>query len=558
MESSSSASPAPPKLGTDPVSVVSPSAPPPAEKPAELPVATSAVAESPKRSDVVSSSSTSVAPVEALPTPAAASSSSAPSVAAAASSSGSSSSAALVPLETRLDLRDEKFEEEEEEEEETLAAAAVAAGHAKKNVNIVFVGHVDAGKSTMSGHILCITGGVDQRTFEKYEKEAKAKNREGWKFAWVLDTTDDERERGKTWEIGQIPFETATRRYTILDAPGHKAFVPNMISGAIQADVAVLVISARTGEFESGFDKGGQTREHVVLVRTAGVRTVFVVINKMDDVGWAEARYKEIVGKLTPFLKGVGFNPGVDAIFVPVSGFVGLNLKDRLPPEICPWYSGPSLLELLDNLKPPERLVDAPVRFPVMDKLRDKGCIVMGKLESGVIREGAKLTLYPTKRSVDVLNVYIESAELGVAEPGDNVRIRLRGVEEDDVHAGFVLCSPDYFPPVVTKFEAETFILECKNIISAGYPCILHVHAVVQECVVSKIVAKMDKKTKEFSEKNPPFVKTGDRCIIRVEVLLPIVVEPYDVLDRMGRLMLRDEGKTIAVGVIRRVPKAAK
>lgn len=204
----------------------------------------------------------------------------------------------------------------------------------------MFVGHVDAGKSTMGGNLLYITGMVDKRTMEKYEKEAKEAGRESWYLSWALDSTPQERAKGKTVEVGRAYFETDARRYTILDAPGHKTFVPSMISGAAQADVAVLVISARKGEFETGFEKGGQTREHVMLIKTAGVTKLVIVINKMDDptVDWDQGRYEEIKGKLTPFVKGAGFNPKTDVTFIPVSAFTGVNLKDRVTKAICPWY----------------------------------------------------------------------------------------------------------------------------------------------------------------------------------------------------------------------------
>lgn len=210
----------------------------------------------------------------------------------------------------------------------------------KEHLNIVFIGHVDAGKSTMGGNLLFITGMVDKRTMEKYERDAKEAGRESWYLSWALDSTPQERNKGKTVEVGRAYFETDLRRYTILDAPGHKTFVPSMISGAAQADVAVLVISARKGEFETGFEKGGQTREHIMLVKTAGVSKVIIVVNKMDDptVIWDKGRYDEIKDKLTPFVKAAGFNPKTDVTFIPVSAYTGVNLKERPSKAICPWY----------------------------------------------------------------------------------------------------------------------------------------------------------------------------------------------------------------------------
>jgi peptide chain release factor subunit 3 len=269
----------------------------------------------------------------------------------------------------------------------------------KEHMNIVFIGHVDAGKSTMGGHLLYLTGMVDKRTLDKYEREAREQNRESWYLSWALDTNDDERAKGKTVEVGRAHFETDTKKYTILDAPGHKSYVPHMISGANQADVAVLVISARKGEFETGFEKGGQTREHVELVKTFGVQRLIVVINKMDDstVGWSKERYDEIVGKLTPFVRSRGFKIGSDTVFMPVSGFTGANLKDKMTSDMCPWYDGPSLLQYLDNISGIDRQVKAPFLMPILDHFKDAGVIVTGKIEAGRIAKGKHLVMMPTK-----------------------------------------------------------------------------------------------------------------------------------------------------------------
>jgi peptide chain release factor subunit 3 len=294
----------------------------------------------------------------------------------------------------------------------------------KKHLNVVFCGHVDAGKSTISGHIMYLTGQVDERTMEKYEREAKAKHRESWKFAWCMDTTDEERAKGKTQECGRGTFETEHKNYTILDAPGHKNFVPHMIGGASQADVAVLVISVRKGEFEAGFDRGGQSREHAVLAKTAGVKTLIMGINKMDDPSvclegglWDEERYEEVKGILLPFLKQTGFSEK-DVFFMPISGFTGANLKDRVDTKVCPWYGGPSLLEFLDGLQPSARFYDMPLRFPIADKYKDMGTCVMGKLEAGSIRKGESLIVLPNKTNVTVEDIFIDHGEEQVSLAG--------------------------------------------------------------------------------------------------------------------------------------------
>ena len=240
-----------------------------------------------------------------------------------------------------------------------------------------------------------LRGNVDQRTLDKYERDAKALGRESWKYAWVLDTTDEERAKGKTQECGRGSFSTESRHYTILDAPGHKNFVPYMIGGAGQAEIAVLVISAKTGEFEAGFEKGGQSREHAILAKTTGVRFLIVAVNKLDEVAWSQERYDEIVSKLTPFLKQAGFNPASELAFVPIDGLHGTNLQDRVSAQVCPWYSGPSLLEAIDGVALARRWVDLPLRIPVADRYREADCFVLGKLESGSLRAGDEVVVMP-------------------------------------------------------------------------------------------------------------------------------------------------------------------
>jgi peptide chain release factor subunit 3 len=253
--------------------------------------------------------------------------------------------------------------------------------YGKEHVNIIFIGHVDAGKSTLGGCILVATGMVDQRTLEKYKKEAKDMGRESWYLSWALDLTSEERSKGKTVETGRAYFETEKRRYSILDAPGHKNFVPSMISGTSQADLGVLVISSRKGEYEAGFDRGGQTREHAMLAKTQGVNRLIVAINKMDDptVQWSQERYKQCTTKLGQFLKGIGYDQA-SVFFMPVAAQQSLNIKDRVPKEVCPWWDGPSLLEYLDAMQTPDRKLSAPFMMPIAGKFRDLGTMVEGKI----------------------------------------------------------------------------------------------------------------------------------------------------------------------------------
>ncbi|CAE6422333.1 hypothetical protein ACGC1H_001764 [Rhizoctonia solani] len=440
-----------------------------------------------------------------------------------------------------------------------LYGDTVVDPNVKQHLNVVFIGHVDAGKSTMGGQLLYLCGMVDKRTMEKYEREAKEAGRESWYLSWALDSTPQERAKGKTVEVGRAYFETDARRYTILDAPGHKTFVPSMISGAAQADVAILVISARKGEFETGFEKGGQTREHIMLVKTAGVSKVVVVINKMDEptVEWSVDRYNEIKDKITPFVKASGFNPKTDVNFVPVSAYTGANMKERVSKSVCPWYDGPSLLELFDTMPMVDRKINGPVMMPISEKYKDMGTIVVGKLESGRVYKNDSLLLMPNKTNVEVAAIYNEmEEEINFAYSGDNVRFRLRGIDDEDITPGFVLTSPGKPVHAVTQFEAELVILEHKNIICAGYSAVMHVHTLAEEVNLAALLHYFDKKTNRKSKKPPQFAKKGQKIIALIEATAAVCVEPFKLYPQLGRFTLRDEGKTIAIGKVVKLREA--
>ncbi|KAJ7276372.1 P-loop containing nucleoside triphosphate hydrolase protein [Mycena haematopus] len=426
-------------------------------------------------------------------------------------------------------------------------------GDVKEHLNIVFIGHVDAGKSTMGGNLLFLTGMVDKRTMEKYEREAKEAGRESWYLSWALDSTPQERAKGKTVEVGRAYFETPFRRYTILDAPGHKTFVPSMISGAAQADIAILVVSARKGEFETGFEKGGQTREHIMLVKTAGVSKLIIAINKMDDptVNWDKDRYEEIRDKLIPFVRAAGFNPKTDVTFIPVSAYTGVNLKDRVSKTVAPWWTGTSFLEHVDHMPMVDRKVNAPLMMPVAEKYKDMGTIVVGKLESGHIRKGDNLILMPNKTAVEVAAIYNEmEEEVNVALCGDNVRIRLRGVEDEDISPGFMLTSPEKPIHAVRQFQAELAILEHKSIICAGYSAVMHIHTLSEEVTLPALLHYFDKATGRKSRKPPQFAKRGQKIVALIETSAPVCVERFADYPQLGRFTLRDEGRTIAIGKV--------
>jgi len=426
----------------------------------------------------------------------------------------------------------------------------------KEHLNIVFIGHVDAGKSTIGGQLLYLTGMVDKRTLEKYEREAKEKNRESWYLSWALDTNQEERDKGKTVEVGRASFETQNKQFTLLDAPGHRGFVPNMIGGACQADIAVLVISARKGEFETGFERGGQTREHAMLAKTAGVKHMVVLINKMDDptVKWSKERYEECCDKLLPYLKKCGFNPKNEIFFMPCSGLTGAFLKETIDESICPWFRGPSFLEYIDALPSWSRQVDGPFRLPVVDKYKDMGTVIFGKVESGATRRGAQLMLMPNRKQVEVLQLWSDEDEVNEVSSGQNVKIKLKGVEEEEVTAGFVLCDADKPCSVGKIFDAQVAILEHKSIICPGYSAVLHIHCAIEEVSVKTIIDIIDKKTGKRAKTHPRFVKQDQVALMRLECSGGLIcMEPFSQFQQMGRFTLRDEGKTIAIGKVLRV-----
>ena len=451
------------------------------------------------------------------------------------------------------------------EQAELVDDEALEEMYGKEHVNVIFLGHVDAGKSTLGGSILYATGMVDERTMEKYKRDAKDLGRESWYLSWALDQTKEERAKGKTVEVGRGFFETEKRRYSILDAPGHKTFVPNMVSGASQADVGVLVISARKGEYETGFEKGGQTREHAVLAKTQGVNKLVVAVNKMDDptVEWSKERFTECTTKLSTFLKGLGYNPKTDLTFMPIAAQQTLGIKTRVPKDVCSWIGDtPSLLEYLDSMQTLERKVNAPFMMPIAAKYRDMGTMIEGKIEAGVLKKNQHYLMMPNKAEIQISALYGETEdEVERAMCGEQVRMRIKGVEEEDIYPGFVLCSLKRPVHCVQAFEAQIRLLELKSILSAGFNCVLHIHSATEEVTFAQLLHKLEPKTNRKSKKAPGFAKQGMNIIARLEVLgTPgiVCVERFEDYPQLGRFTLRDQGQTIAIGKITRLISEAE
>ncbi|KAA8644246.1 hypothetical protein EYZ11_008066 [Aspergillus tanneri] len=476
------------------------------------------------------------------------------------SSPGRSSPARAEAPKAGRDANAVAMEQQADVDEETLKEIY---GEKKEHVNIVFIGHVDAGKSTLGGSILYVTGMVDERTLEKYKRDAKEAGRETWYLSWALDLTNEERAKGKTVEVGRAHFKLtvqspdgpAERHFSILDAPGHKSYVHHMIGGASQADVGVLVISARKGEYETGFEKGGQTREHALLARNSGVKKLIVAVNKMDDptVEWSKARFDECTVKVSKFLENLGYKKD-DLTFMPISAQRTLGVKDRVPKDLAPWYNGPSLIEYFTDMKMPERKINAPFMMPITAKYRDMGTMIEGRIESGVIKKNATCIMMPNRTDVQITALYGETEdEIPNATCGDQVRMRLRGVEEEDLLPGFVLCSPKRLVHTVSSFEAKIRILELKNILTAGFNCVMHVHSAVEEVSFGALLHKLEPGTGRKSKRPPPFASKGQTIIARLNVTSTagaVCVERFEDYNQMGRFTLRDQGQTIAIGMI--------
>ncbi|MEM2105453.1 MAG: translation elongation factor EF-1 subunit alpha [Candidatus Bathyarchaeia archaeon] len=426
----------------------------------------------------------------------------------------------------------------------------------KPHLNLVIMGHVDHGKSTTTGHLLYLAGVVDDRTVKQYEEEARKLGKETFKFAWILDNLKEERERGLTIDLRFLKFETKKYYFTVIDAPGHRDFVKNMITGASQADGAILFVSAKRGEFEAGIGPGGQTREHAFLAFTLGVRQLVVAVNKMDDasVNWSEERYNEIKNEVGRMLRMVGYK--VEKIpFVPTSGWTGDNLVK--PSDKMPWYKGPTLIDALDTFEVPPKPLDKPLRIPVQDvySITGVGTVPVGRVETGVLKEGDVVIFMPANKQGEVKSIEMHHQRIPRAEPGDNIGFNVRGIAKTDIRRGDV-CGHVNNPPTVAKeFIGQIIVIYHPTAIAAGYTPVLHYHTGQIACRFTELIRKIDPRSGQVVEEKPSFLKTGDAALVRMEPLHPIAVETYQDFPELGRFAVRDMGTTIAAGVVKEITK---
>jgi elongation factor 1-alpha len=427
-------------------------------------------------------------------------------------------------------------------------------GKEKKNISLVVIGHVDAGKSTTTGHLIYKCGGIDKRTIEKFEKDAAEMGKSSFKYAWVLDKLKAERERGITIDIALWKFSTEKYDFTVIDAPGHRDFIKNMITGTSQADVAILVVPADVGGFEASFAKDGQTREHSLLAYTLGIKQMIVFVNKMDStsVSYKKARYTEIVDNLKGALKKIGYK--VKKIpFIPGSGFEGDNMMEKSPN--MPWYKGPCLLEALDKIKAPKRPTDKPLRLPLQDvyKISGVGTVPVGRVETGILKAGINVQFAPVGVVTECKSVEMHHEVLEQAIPGDNVGFNIKNVSVKDIKRGFVASDSKKSPAENAKdFTAQVIITNHPGKIMAGYTPVLDCHTAHIAC---KFVKLLSKKKGARVEENPSFAKTNDTVQAIMMPKKQMCVETFKEFSPLGRFAVRDMRQTVAVGVITSVTK---
>ncbi len=415
----------------------------------------------------------------------------------------------------------------------------------KPHINLVFVGHVDHGKSTTVGRILYDSGTIDEQTMRKLKEKAQELGKAGFEFAFIMDNLKEERERGVTIDLAYKKFLTQNREFTIIDAPGHKDFIKNMITGSSQADSGVLVIAAPEGIME-------QTKEHLWLCKTLGVQQLIIAVNKMDAIKYDQAKFEALKKDVETLLKTVQYKIE-DTPFIPISSINGDNVVKKS--ENMSWYDGPTLVEQLDKLKEPEKPTDLPLRLPIQDvyNITGIGVVPVGRVETGVMKLGDKVVVVPGREGKgvegEVKTIEMHHEQLQQAEPGDNIGFNVRGIGKKDIARGDVLGHVDNPPTVASEFTAQIVVLNHPTVITAGYTPVFHIHTSQVACQFIKIEKKLDPATGEVKEENPDFIKRGDAAIVKIKPTKPLVIEKQSDIPHMARFAIRDAGTTVAAGM---------
>ena len=423
----------------------------------------------------------------------------------------------------------------------------------KDHLNLIITGHIDNGKSTTMGHFLMDLGIVDERTIAAHAEESeKIGKGDTFKYAWVMDNIKDERERGITIDLAFQKFETPKFFFTLIDAPGHRDFIKNMITGASEADCAVLVLSAKEGETDTAIAPGGQAREHAFLLKTLGVKQIIVAVNKMDSVDYKEDAYKAVKEKGSKLCQSVGYK--IDDIpFIPVSGWKGDNLVKKS--ENMSWYSGKTLLESFDDFKIEEKPTGKPLRVPIQDvySITGVGTVPVGRVETGTMKPGTKIVVMPSGAVGEIKSIETHHTQLESASAGDNIGFNLRGIEKKDIQRGDVLGTPDAPPMVAKEFKAQIIVIHHPTAISPGYTPVMHCHTAQVAATITSFDAKINSATGAIDEENPKFLKVGDAAIVKIRPVRPTPIETFKEFPEMGRFALRDMGATIAAGIVKEI-----
>jgi len=425
----------------------------------------------------------------------------------------------------------------------------------KTRVNLIVIGHVDSGKSTSTGHLIYKCGGINERELQKLETEAKLINKESFKFAWILSKLKAERERGMTINLALFQFESNKFSFTIIDAPGHRDFIKNMITGASQADIALIVVSADIGEFEAGFSEEGQTREHALLAYTMGIKQIIVGVNKMDKINFKQDRYDDITKEVLSYLKRTGFQEK-NIQFIPYSGWTGDNLVEKS--ENLGWFKGKTLLEALDNITPPTRPTDKPLRVPLQDvyKITSVGTVPVGRVETGIMKRGAQLIFAPTNVTSECKSIEYHHTKFEEAFPGDNVGFNVRNIGVKELKRGFVCGEVGNDAPKAAKsFIAQVIIMNVRNKISAGYTPVVDCHTSHVACKFEKLISIVDRRTGKEIQADPEEIKNNESAIVQLIPTKDMIVESYAEYPPLGRFVIRDMNTTIGVGIIKSVEK---
>ncbi|PIN86806.1 translation elongation factor EF-1 subunit alpha [Candidatus Woesearchaeota archaeon CG10_big_fil_rev_8_21_14_0_10_44_13] len=415
----------------------------------------------------------------------------------------------------------------------------------KVHINLVFIGHVDHGKSTTVGRLLYDSGNVDEATMRKLTEEAKNLGKAGFEFAFVMDKLKEERERGVTIDLAHKRFETDKYYFTIIDAPGHKDFVKNMITGAAQADAGVLVVAANDGVM-------AQTKEHVFLARTLGVNQLIISVNKMDMKGYDQKVFESVKAEVEKLLKTIGYVPE-KIQFVPTAAFPGTNIAKKQ--DKMAWYKGPTLLEAINNLLPPDKPTQLPLRLPIQDvyNITGIGVVPVGRVETGIMKVGDKVIIVPGREGKgvhgEVKTIEMHHEQMAQAEPGDNVGFSVKGIGKKDIARGDVLGPESNVPSVATEFTAQMIVLNHPTVITVGYTPVFHVHTAQVACQVTEITKKLNPATGETLQEKPDFIKNGDAAIVKIKPIQPLCIEKQKEIPQMARFAVRDSGATVAAGM---------